>query len=117
MSVEKLLKQEGIIYRKVNTKRAGGRQSREWTLIPGKVKCSVQMFYLQSGMLKNEDDGQHMKNTLQLFLEAGADVRGGDRIVIEGVTYFVRSNPNKIQNLRSGQYSHQEAIVDLELGE
>lgn len=59
------------------------------------------------------DDSELSDTTWALFLPAGTDVRTGDAIVVDDVTYELVGDPWDARNPRSRAVSHIEATVRL----
>lgn len=67
-----------------------GGQSRTWAAIPGTVPCRV----MPTPPAPREAAGQLSPDlSVILTLPAGTDVGIGDRVVVEGVRYEIRSAP------------------------
>jgi hypothetical protein len=113
MSFSHLLIQRCEIYRRVITTNDYGHKEQVYPTTPlyKDVPCRFEKIGNYTSTLAQTPTGQTSRNEGLVFFESNADVRAGDRVILDGVRFTVTPSLNVFDGVAM---HHKEVYVSIE---
>lgn len=113
MSFSHLLTQKCDIYRRTITTNDYGHKVQSFPTLPlyKDVPCRFEKIGNYTSTLAQTPTGQTSRNEGYIFFESNADVRAGDRVILEGVRLTVTPSLNVHDGVG---LHHKEVYVSIE---